>query len=168
MKNNLIIVILMSSVITFGCVDKSGKKQSKKAPEIIEKSNKPIEAFLKREDCTLAFDKFFDRFAKDSVFQKSRVKFPLKFSSSYYDFNTRKDTIEVSFISTVNDFESIDFSGDENAMDNEYDKYTVHIESSDSIVNYKLSGYDNGLRLNYKFKLVDGCWYLVAIIDQSI
>ena len=119
------------------------------------------------ENCNKTFEEFFENFAKDSLFQKSRVKYPVKLIIGYYDFDKRKDTTSVELILNKNKFNYIDFTEDKDAMDKEYDKYTVSIENLDSIANYKLTGYDNGIRVNYKFKLINGCWFLVEILDES-
>ena len=52
-------------------------------------------------------------------------------------------------------------------MEKEFDKYTVNIEDLDSVINYRLNGYDNGMRITHKFKLIDGCWFMIEILDES-
>lgn len=52
-------------------------------------------------------------------------------------------------------------------MKKEHDKYTVEIEKLDSMVKYLHLGYDNGIMDTYTFKLIDGCWYMVEILDES-
>lgn len=118
------------------------------------------------QNCGLSFDVFFEEFARDSVFQKSRVKFPLEYFSHYYDFNLRKDTIKAEPISFEN-YYYYDFTKDREAIDQDFDKYTVHMEKSDVEVLYKFVGYDNGIMVNYRFKKKDNCWLLVEIIDKS-
>jgi len=135
-------------------------------------TKKPLEGtslpFKVSKNCNeISFELFFERFGRDSVFQKKRVKYPLKYLSSEYDFDKRKDTISVDFILNKEEFSFIDFAEDKNAMEKEFDKYTVNIEDLDSVINYRLNGYDNGMRITHKFKLIDGCWFMIEILDES-
>lgn len=112
--------------------------------------------------CPVPFEVFFDRFGKDSVFQKSRVKFPLKWSYFGDDY----EKLIVKYVD-IKEFFYIDFSEDKNAMERESGKYEVVIEKNNDEINYLLKGYDNGLYMTYAFKLIEECWYLVEIIDES-
>ena len=42
-----------------------------------------------------------------------------------------------------------------------------YIENLEEIVYYKLLGYDNGIHVSYRFELIDDCWLLVEILDES-
>ncbi|MBE9491200.1 MAG: hypothetical protein IMY67_12955 [Bacteroidetes bacterium] len=120
------------------------------------------DSVMSPKDCSLIFNEFFEKFSKDSLFQKSRVKYPLKWS--YYRESYEKLTIEHI---EQKDFIYIDFTEDKNAMQKKSGKYEVVIEKSKYEVNYLLKGYDNGIHMNHIFKLVEGCWFLVEIIDES-
>ena len=122
---------------------------------------KPIDM---AKDCNQTFDDFFERFAKDSTFQKKRVKYPMK--ESYIE-SLAPTRIRVDSI-TYRDYVYIDFTKDKKAMNNEYGKYETEIEVVNSnIIYYKWLGYDNGIHVTYKFNLIEGCWYLVEILDES-
>ncbi|MEN8191477.1 MAG: DUF4348 domain-containing protein [Bacteroidota bacterium] len=125
-------------------------------------SNDIVEPVIELKDCSLTFYEFFEKFSRDSLFQKSRVKYPLKWS--YYRESYEKLTIEHI---KQKDFTYIDFTEDKNAMEKKSGKYEVVIERSKYEVNYLLKGYDNGIHMNHIFKLVEGCWFLVEIIDES-
>lgn len=161
----------------FACKKKTGESLFSKNDTIVSVSKvNTKDKTEKKEDiktesfnsCNETFDEFFERFSRDSVFQKNRVKYPFKYLNSEYDFDKRQDTISAELILNKDKFSFIDFTEDKNAMDKEYDKYTVSMEDLQGIKNYRLNGYDNGIRITHKFKLIDGCWYMVEILDESI
>ncbi|UOY08524.1 DUF4348 domain-containing protein [Muricauda sp. SCSIO 64092] len=115
------------------------------------------------KDCDQTFDAFFERFAKDSIFQKNRVKYPMKWFY-YEDVTDEKPTLELV---ENGSFDYVDFTKDKEAFNNEYDKYEIEIEKEENNNLYKLLGIDNGIHVTYKFSLIDGCWYLVEILDES-
>ncbi|SNY94786.1 DUF4348 domain-containing protein [Flagellimonas pacifica] len=115
------------------------------------------------KDCGEIFDAFFERFAKDSIFQRNRVKYPLEWFY-YKDVTDKAPTMEIVEYGSSN---YVDFTKDKEAFNNEYDKYEVEIEKKENHNLYKLLGIDNGIHVTYKFNLIDGCWYLVEILDES-
>ncbi len=167
-------VVVLIMLAAFSCKKEPHNKEA--SPNAIEppnsykkvEANEDIEIFAEMaKDCDQTFDDFFKRFAKDSVFQKSRAKYPFKYVNRFHDYDTQKDTFEISLI-PKKEFMFFDFSKDKTAINNLYDKYTIDIEYYDSIVNYKWLGYDNGIRVTHIFKLIDNCWYLVEILDESM
>lgn len=115
-------------------------------------------------DCGSDFDLFFKEFAEDSIFQKNHIKFPLR--SAYYGGDAYDELI-VERVSTKSDFKYIDFTEDATAMQKETGKYTTEKIKSKNAMVYKLLGYDNGLSISYKFEIVEGCWTMVEILDES-
>lgn len=101
---------------------------------------------------------------KDSIFQKNHIKFPLR--SAYYGGDAYDELI-VEIIKTKEDFKYIDFTEDATAMQNETGKYTTEKIKSKNKVVYKLLGYDNGIMVSYKFEIINGCWTMVEILDES-
>ena len=171
-------IVLLSLFFLISCkknktinTDKTVIEDSISSKENTTKESLEIDdspSFKVSENCNeIPFESFFERFGRDSIFQKKRVKYPLKYLSSEYDFDKRKDTISVDFILNKEEFSFIDFAEDKNAMEKEFDKYTVNIEDLDSVINYRLNGYDNGMRITHKFKLIDGCWFMIEILDES-
>ncbi len=164
------IIIISSLIIFLSCKNKVADANPQKKPSTesvnLEKTKNKIEDYTKTQsfkNCNETFKKFLERFSKDSLFQKSRVKYPLKWSSLE---DNESSKIIVDIISN-NKYNYIDFTKDKDAMNNEYDKYEIDIEDLDSIMNYRLKGYDNGINITHKFKLIDDCWYMVEILDQS-
>lgn len=111
----------------------------------------------------ISFESFFERFGKDSVFQKNRIKYPLKWA--YYEsLENSKLNIEMR---NHESYRFFSFIGDEEASKKEYGAFEViKLKQKDTIV-YQRKGLDNGLLINFKFKLVDNCWFLVEILDES-
>lgn len=116
------------------------------------------------EECLQDFEQFFQQFAKDSIFQKEHVKFPFKY---YFHEDIMSDNFSTEIIKSNSFYKYIDFTKDQKAMEYEYDRFTVEkIETKDTVI-YKRIGYDNGINIQYKFNLIDGCWYLISITDTS-
>lgn len=143
----LAIVIAM-----YGC----GETKKEKASESIEKAPETKE--ITREE----FDTFFKRFSEDSVFQLSRVDFPI----SYYSVDIEDNKEE--YVYSKDEFWYIDFTEDSEAATRSEDAYEPVIERGDSKTLYIRKGIDNGIRIEYYFEMNDkGEWYLVEIIDNS-
>ena len=107
------------------------------------------------------FDVFLDQFSEDKNFQNSRIVFPLKFST----YPENEDKIKIKYLEKLS---HIDFGDDENAMERDYDKYTVEIKKkNDTIILYKRLGYDNGIDQKFYFNKRGSEWYMVAIDDFS-
>lgn len=117
--------------------------------------------------CFSEFQQFFNQFIIDSTFQKNRVKYPLKYLISDFDYTLNKDTIGVTLIQKEK-YRYLDFTVDKDAMNSNYDKYTVEIIKVNSTsVHYMQLGYDNGIKMTYKFNLLKGCWFLSEVLDES-
>jgi len=113
----------------------------------------------------ISFEVFFERFGKDSLFQKQRVKYPLK--ESYIE-SLDPTIIKTDTIYNISEYKYIDFIKDKDGMKREYEKYSIEIEKIDNEnIYYKNLGYDNGIHIIFKFKLIAGCWFLVEILDES-
>ena len=168
-------IILISSIILFlSCKNKTTDVNSKeknsdsvKIEKIknVEKTNNSTKT-QSFKNCNETFEEFFEQFGKDSLFQKSRIVNPLRYLVSDYDYEMEKDTIGVELVDRK-DYKYFNFSEDKYAMERETEKYTVDIEKLDSITKYRHLGYDNGIRYTYTFKLIDGCWYMIEILDES-
>ena len=160
------IIIILSLIFILGC-KKSSKSNdsivSNKIQDVKNIRNKKQENVKAFEDCNETFEEFFEKFARDSVFQKNRVKYPLKLLYNDYEV----DSVIVADRFTENNYRYFDFTKDKKAMEKESDKYTVEIEKLNNIVKYRHLGYDNGIMNTYTFKLISNCWYMVEILDES-
>jgi hypothetical protein len=139
------------------------KKSSNEFPKVETKKLNEIET-VQEEDCILDFEKFFDKFSRDSIFQKRMIKYPLKLQ--YYD-ESSYDELKTDLIKNESNYKYIDFTNDTNAMKSKTSKFTVKKKITKEKVIYTRFGYDNGIDISYEFKLIDGCWNLVRITDES-
>lgn len=111
---------------------------------------------------TEEFNTFFKRFSEDSVFQLSRVGFPL----SYYSVDIEDNKEE--YVYSKEEFWYTDFTEDGEAAMRNVDAYEPVVEKSDSKTLYTRQGIDNGIWIEYHFETNDqGEWYLVKIVDNS-
>lgn len=144
------------SVILFSC---SGR------PKTEETSiNEPIEEVVEEKNPHKeSFDLFFEEFAKDSVFQLSRVSFPI----SYYSIDIEDNKQE--YVYNKDDFWHLDFVEDNEAAERAVDAYEpVLVRESPFKIKYIKKGIDNGIRIEYFFEMNDnGDWNLIKIIDYS-
>ncbi|MFD2600685.1 MULTISPECIES: DUF4348 domain-containing protein [Flavobacterium] len=118
----------------------------------------------KVEKCDTDFNVFFEKFSADSVFQKQHTKFPLKdvsWSESYPDPET-----DVRYLESK-DCYYYDFRKDKEAYKKETDAYNVVTEKRNDTICYKWDGVDNGISMEFKFVMIDNCWYMVEMVDMS-
>lgn len=122
--------------------------------------DKPI--VVAKEECTKDFNVFFDRFGSEQSYQMEHIRFPLAFSFPSDDYDRTIDTLI-----SRKDYRFIDFSQDKNALSNETDKFTASIDKRADKMIYFRQGYDNGILIAYEFAMIDGCWKLIKITDDS-
>jgi hypothetical protein len=107
------------------------------------------------DSLTENFDSFFKKFSSDSVFQLTRVKFPLKITSEsedgdstcflnksdwrYASFGNRRDTDEIIQTKKVNK----------------------------ELINVQLTVKETGIFVNHYFTIEHGKWRLGYIVDDS-
>ena len=140
MKNyKLITVIIICFVIA--CNKTSSKVDSKMSTFEIENEN---------------FDLFIKRFSNDSVFQKSRIIFPLK--AETYDVETFTYNMEHETLDNWRFERLINFSNPK------------IINNIKTVKNQKVFLYqteDTGIHIEYFFKLIKNRWVLYLIKDSS-
>jgi len=139
-----------SKIIDLGCGNGSLMK--------FIKENKNAE-----NKCPKKFETFFNQFGTDKSFQLNHIKFPLSYSFPSDDYVNTIDSVI-----NKKDFQFINFSEDEKAMESEFDKYEIIITKirEDKMI-YKRQGYDNGIFISYEFVWINNCWTMVKILDQS-
>jgi hypothetical protein len=125
------------------------------------KSKKDVDPIRIQQDSS--FQDFFIKFGRDSLFQISRIQFPLKYSY----FEGYNDSLMVDRIG-VKDWNYIDFRDDSLAYKNNEDAYQIYfIEKGPNRVEYLRKGVDNGIDMNYTFERIVSQWFLVEIVDRS-
>lgn len=133
---------LLISIIVAGCAVKSRNDSSVKA------------------DGT--FEIFFKEFSRDSVFQSSRIKFPLK-HSYYEDYGEALTDGEIK----AEEWKHIDFRNDSLASTRKEDAYSIEIIKNDLGVEYLRKGIDNGISMSFHFEKEGAQWFLIKIVDRS-
>lgn len=99
------------------------------------------------------FNTFFEKFKKDSVFQKQRVVFPLKVRVFNIDnLKTEENSLEEK------NYELLKIDENEVSMDKKIYKDSVKII---------LKGKDNGIYIETQFLKDKGIWKLESYNDQS-
>jgi len=114
-----------------------------------------IENNFKHQVLTLKedFSAFFEKFKKDSVFQKQRVVFPLKVRV----FNTDNLKTEENSLEEKN-YEFLKIDENEVSIEKKISKDSVKII---------LKGKDNGIYIETQFLKDNGIWKLESYNDQS-
>ena len=99
------------------------------------------------------FNTFFEKFKKDSVFQKQRVVFPLKVRVFNIDnLKTEENSLEEE------NYELLKIDENEVSMEKKISKDSVKII---------LKGKDNGIYIETQFLKDKGIWKLESYNDQS-
>lgn len=108
------------------------------------------------------FSLFLERFSKDSVFQVSRVKFPLK-TSVWED----PEVGMVEKLINKTEYTTLDLTYPDDAMTREFDKYTQKINLQGNKCVIEIRGYDNGIYSDLFFEKINGKWTLISCEDHS-
>lgn len=113
------------------------------------------------DDADIDFKTFIVKFSKDSLFQISRIKFPLIVKelelsdSSYY----LEEKINIT------DHRNMDFS--QQQMESVQSGYTLEHKIENNKATIELRGIDNGIITNYYFEKIEGKWTLISWVDSS-
>lgn len=108
------------------------------------------------------FSVFLSTFSRDSVFQLSRVQFPLM-TREWID----PETGMVKKFIGKSDYITLDFTYPEDAMTKEYDRYTQKINIKGNKCVVEIRGVDNGIYTDFFFEKLNGKWNLVSWNEQS-
>lgn len=102
------------------------------------------------------FYEFFGKFKTDSVFQKERIKFPLKVVTVTYDEHLATAKRAIGFISDS----EFGFGNLKELEDRGY-RYDAHrVDEYEEVVTE--SSRDTSTRGSFRFRTYEGKWYLVA------
>ncbi|WP_316632922.1 DUF4348 domain-containing protein [uncultured Flavobacterium sp.] len=156
-------LFLLTSFLFFNCKDDTtkpeitkigSKKNEKQTPKVIDEN----------------FEVFLDKFNRDSVFQISRVKFPLKVKE--IDLETmaeldknRSDFKEITILKSK--YTKLDFTYPKDALTREFDRYTQKIKTKNNITIVEIRGVDNGIYSDFYFEKINGKWFLKTWKEQS-
>ena len=154
-KNNYQLALLSTMVVfVISCTLEPSSDAGKENKDVVGELNMPI-----KED----FETFFLDFATDSMFQSSRIAYPI----SYYSIDIEDNQEE--YVYNKNDFWYIDFTMDIEASTQIVDAYEpLIIKEDNSKILYVRKGIDNGIRIEYHFEINKiGKWHLIKIVDTS-
>lgn len=147
-------------IIIIGLIIISCKQEPNKNIKINE-----IEPIIKKipNNIDNDFNVFLKYFSKDSVFQVSRVIFPLKVME--VDENNMLESIEQ--IIEKRDYTTIDFEYPNDMMSRETERYTQKIILKNSKVIIEIRGVDNGICTDFYFVKIKEKWFLEGWNDTS-
>lgn len=152
-------VFAISVIIVFLSISckKENAKEENKAIEIKKDSIKE-EVFLTDESKKQEedFSYFIEKFSKDSVFQRSRVNFPIKIQLLDDDFELVEFIVEKEDYFTLNFIYPDDFIEFKQKIILHQNKATIEVR-----------GTANGIMIDYFFEKIEGKWKLKTWIDSS-
>lgn len=128
---------------------------------LLKKESHPTQSMESTSFQKEEFNLFFDRFCSDSIFQKTRVKFP--FIEVSYDIEDNQMIDSVSLI----DWTFLNLKYDSSAYYRKVDAYKQIITLKEDSANVGYRGIDNGIYFDYVFIRPDSNWRLVEYIDYS-
>ncbi len=115
-----------------------------------------------KEDIDGNFNDFIDKFSTDSIFQISRIKFPLK--SKWYDLDNDRDSI---IYKEKSNFKMMDFRKKKSAIQQDQWEQKIVIGKDHASATIEIRGIENGIMVDYLFEKINGVWMLIEIEDSS-
>lgn len=110
------------------------------------------------------FISFLKQFMSDSVFQMSRIKFPLEYKTLYD--SDEESFLDTTFILNQTDWRYNNLYSGLQQMTNFSYSWSPEIKESNEMLLF-VSGVENGIFIQYFFKKTDGKWYLIKKNDES-
>jgi|SRR4051812_12537668 hypothetical protein len=106
------------------------------------------------------FNVFINYFSKDSIFQISRINFPLKVQ----EYDSMKDTDVIKTV-TISNFRKLDFTYKKPGTGIDNQQQEIKVEKNKATI--EINGIENGLMIDFYFEKQNGKWSLVTWIDHS-
>ena len=117
-----------------------------------EKKPETVSDKHKQED----FNHFFKLFNHDTVFQISRINFPLKVKINNDDLEL------VDYVILKNEYTTINL--DKKPKERSYNQQII-LKKDKAVIQQR--GINNGIFIDYYFERIDGKWQLITWIDVS-
>jgi PBP1b-binding outer membrane lipoprotein LpoB len=143
MKNKIQLIVIIIFLLL------SCSSQERPQNMRVKNESKKIESVVVEN-----FDTFFLKFSSDSIFQVSRIIFPLK-----AEINDVDDGYSVSEMSQK-EWGFINFS----QLGSEYLIKVIKSDTS-NVVNLQIN--DTGVYVDYIFRFIEGKWIMVKVADSS-
>lgn len=106
------------------------------------------------------FNSFIEKFSTDTAFQISRTQFPLKISWHGIESDT-------TMYRNKSAFEFIDFKEKEYLGELDQWRQYMEIDKNNKSAIIEIRGIDNGIHVDYIFKMINGLWMFTEIDDSS-
>lgn len=105
------------------------------------------------------FKDFLTLFNKDSIFQISRVKFPMtvEFADPEKDYDYSKEVINIK------NYHKLNLIKDE-SPNPEYEQ-NIEVKNKKAVVDFR--GIENGISSEFIFEKINGKWMLITWVDAS-
>lgn len=162
------IFLLLISFLFINCKNESIKPNSKNTAKPKTESIKTEKSASKIIDEN--FEAFLKDFSRDSIFQISRVKFPLKVKEidleSMEEIKENKSGFKERTISK-SEYTKLDFTYPKDALTRELDRYSQKNILKNNLMTVEIRGIDNGLYSDFYFEKIDGKWFLKSWSEQS-
>lgn len=157
MKISRVVIFTIFLFLLANCTSSAQqtRKQESKSVEVAQNKSVQLEG---QED----FYGFLDDFSTNRIFQLKRIVFPIIVSSASADsiaLAPVEEKIEKM------DWELLDLTYDSTYTTRDYDRYTQTINFRKDTAHVSLRGIDNGIFADYYFKLIDGEWFLVTLVE---
>lgn len=107
------------------------------------------------------FERFISRFSSDSVFQISRIRFPLQGQELELGDPSRM----VKRVVNKSEHHTLDFSPP--AFKGNVDNYSLELKVKGDKATIEVRGVDNGIEIDYFFERKYGKWILITWTDRS-
>lgn len=162
------IFLFLISFLFINCKNEISKNDNKKV-------EKPKIENIKTENQTSKitdenFEAFLNNFSRDSLFQISRVKFPLKVKEidleSMEEINENKSGFKERTISK-SEYTKLDFTYPNDALTRELDRYSQKNILKNNLMTVEIRGIDNGIYSDFYFEKINGKWFLKSWEEQS-
>ncbi len=151
MKISKFVFILICALVLVQCNRKSNPVTNKNVKPIVKSESSGTASTKKAEN----FDNFYVRFHKDSLFQVSRVQFPLK---------GKKENLKGSSSWTKEKWMMI------KATSNEVDRNEFNVKTVKNADSYFEGIYckNCGFSFEMEYRLINGKWYLVYLQEKDL
>lgn len=144
-------IVLLLMVLASSCKNQTASGQRNPDHQIISTTPNAIDS---------DFNAFLTHFSQDSLFQISRIDFPLEVT------NIEENDEEVRIKITLADFHMLKF-GDFATASREVDKYEEKIKAKRNKAIIEIRGIDNGIYIDIFFEKSNGKWMLKTWTDSS-
>lgn len=162
------IFLFLISFLFINCKNEISKNDNKKVEKPKIENIKTEKSASKITDEN--FEDFLKDFSRDSIFQISRIKFPLKVKEIDLESMTEIDKNKSEFKERTilkSEYTKLDFTYPKDALTRELDRYSQKNILKNNIMTVEIRGIDNGIYSDFNFEKINGKWFLKSWKEQS-